>query len=229
MGLPNMKNQAFDPVLVTMAVCQVTSVVSDFLRPHGLQPARLLCPWDSPGKNPGVGCHVLLQGIFPTQGLSLGFTAPALAAGFFTISTTWEAPWLGNIILKQETLAHGFPGSGMQEWLAGLGGSAQDLLSQSLGGLRGLRLHFHSGSHGWLLAAGSWPEVSVPVHPGLSTGLLGCPHGLGLAPSPVQTIPAMKMEASSLQRPGLRSHSSTLYCILCVAQAHLSQHHRGPH
>ena len=31
-------------------------------------PARLLCPWDSPGKNTGVGCHTLLQGIFPTQG-----------------------------------------------------------------------------------------------------------------------------------------------------------------
>ena len=31
-----------------------------------LQPARLLCPWDFPGKNTGVGCHFLLQGIFPT-------------------------------------------------------------------------------------------------------------------------------------------------------------------
>ena len=35
-----------------------------------LQPARLLCPWDLPGKNTGVGCHSLLQGIFPTQGLN---------------------------------------------------------------------------------------------------------------------------------------------------------------
>ena len=34
-------------------------------------PARLLCPWDSPGKNTGVGCHALLQGIFLTQGLNL--------------------------------------------------------------------------------------------------------------------------------------------------------------
>jgi len=33
---------------------------------------RLLCPWDSPGKNTGVGCHTLLQGIFPIQGSSLG-------------------------------------------------------------------------------------------------------------------------------------------------------------
>ena len=38
------------------------------MRPHGLQPTRLLCPWDSPGKNTGVGCHALLQGIFQTQG-----------------------------------------------------------------------------------------------------------------------------------------------------------------
>ena len=42
------------------------------LWPHGLQPARLLCPWGSPGKSTGVGCHALLQGIFPTQGLNPG-------------------------------------------------------------------------------------------------------------------------------------------------------------
>ena len=35
---------------------------------HGLQPALLLCPWASVGKNTGVGCSVLLQGIFLTQG-----------------------------------------------------------------------------------------------------------------------------------------------------------------
>ena len=42
-----------------------SSVVSDSVRPH--VPTRLLCPWDSPGKNTGVGGHSLLQGIFPTQ------------------------------------------------------------------------------------------------------------------------------------------------------------------
>ena len=42
------------------------SVLSDF-QPK-LQPTRLLCPWDSPGKNTGVNSHALLQGIFPTQG-----------------------------------------------------------------------------------------------------------------------------------------------------------------
>ena len=40
----------------------------DSLQPHGLEPAGLLCPWNSTGKIPGVGCHFLLQGIFPPQG-----------------------------------------------------------------------------------------------------------------------------------------------------------------
>ena len=47
------------------------SVVSDSLWPHGLLPARLLCPWDFSGRNTGVGCQFLLQEIFPTQGLNL--------------------------------------------------------------------------------------------------------------------------------------------------------------
>ena len=42
------------------------------LQPHGLQPAKLLCPWDSSGKYPEVGCHFLLQGIFLAQELNLG-------------------------------------------------------------------------------------------------------------------------------------------------------------
>ena len=41
---------------LTSAVCSVVSVMSDSLQPHGQQPTRLLCPWDSLGKNTGVGC-----------------------------------------------------------------------------------------------------------------------------------------------------------------------------
>ena len=48
------------------------SVKSDSLQPHGLQPTRLLCPWDFPGKNTEVGRHSLLQGVLPTQGLNPG-------------------------------------------------------------------------------------------------------------------------------------------------------------
>ena len=53
-------------------VCVSHSVVSDSLRPHGLLPARLLCPWDSSGKNTRVGYHFLLQKILPTQGSNPG-------------------------------------------------------------------------------------------------------------------------------------------------------------
>ena len=49
-------------------VCVSHSVVSDSLRTHGLWSARLLCPWDSLGKNTGVGSHSLLQGVHPDGG-----------------------------------------------------------------------------------------------------------------------------------------------------------------
>ena len=46
--------------------CQFSrSVVSNSLQLHGLWPSRLLCPWDSPGKSTGMGCHFLFQGINP--------------------------------------------------------------------------------------------------------------------------------------------------------------------
>ena len=47
------------------------SVVSDSWWPHGLQPTRLLRPWDFPGKNTGVGCHCLLQCVYRYQLLIL--------------------------------------------------------------------------------------------------------------------------------------------------------------
>ena len=51
--------------LLSLFSCRITS---DFLWPHELWPARLLCPQDSPGENTGVGCYFLLQGNFPAQG-----------------------------------------------------------------------------------------------------------------------------------------------------------------
>ena len=53
------------------SVCR--SVASYSLRPHGLRPARLFCPWHSLRKNNGVGSHSLPQGIFPAQGSNPGF------------------------------------------------------------------------------------------------------------------------------------------------------------
>ena len=55
---------------VNYCCCSVAKPRLTFLELHRLQPARLLCPWGFPGKNIGEGCHFLLQGIFPTQGLN---------------------------------------------------------------------------------------------------------------------------------------------------------------
>ena len=61
------------------------------LRPCGAQPARLLCPWDSPGRNTGVGGHALLQGNIPDPGIRpTSLTSPKLAGRF---STTDEPTW----------------------------------------------------------------------------------------------------------------------------------------
>ena len=66
--------------------------MSDSQQPYELQPSRLLCPWDSSGKNTGVGCNNLLQGIILLQG-----TDPHLLSllhwqmDFFFTSITWEA------------------------------------------------------------------------------------------------------------------------------------------
>ena len=48
-------------LLSNCCCCYVTSVLSDSVQPHRRQPTRLHRPWDSPGKNTGVGCHFLLQ------------------------------------------------------------------------------------------------------------------------------------------------------------------------
>ena len=60
------------------------SVVSDSSRPHGPEPARLLCPWDSPGENAGAGGHFLLQGSpWRRDWARQCPTSPVLAGGFF--------------------------------------------------------------------------------------------------------------------------------------------------
>ena len=58
----------FFGVWVCMLSC---SAVVDSLQFHGLRPSRLLHPWNFPGKNIGVGCHFLLQGIFLNQELNV--------------------------------------------------------------------------------------------------------------------------------------------------------------
>ena len=68
------------------------SVVSDSLRPCGLYPARFFPPWDFVGNSTGVGCHFLLQGIFPTQGSNPGLPHCSRIAGRrLTVWATREA------------------------------------------------------------------------------------------------------------------------------------------
>ena len=83
--------------------------------PHGPQPSRLLCPWNFPGKNTGVGCHFFLQGIFLTQRLKLclpHWQADSLAlcctasSAYYSLyiqvcPRVMEEPTIGHFILHQ--------------------------------------------------------------------------------------------------------------------------------
>ena len=65
-----------------------------------MEPARLFCPWNFPGKSTGVGYHSLLQGIFLTQGLNLDFL---IAGKFFTVWATRKSQFLNSIKNKIHT------------------------------------------------------------------------------------------------------------------------------
>ena len=72
-------------------MCPVVQLCLSLCSPVNCSVApRLLCPWDFPGKNTGVGCQALLQGIVPIQG-SNSHLLPTVAGRFFTTSCTWEA------------------------------------------------------------------------------------------------------------------------------------------
>ena len=62
----------FFPLCCFLLKLENCSVVSISLQPQGLQPTRLCCPWNSPGKNTGGRSHSLLQEIFPNQGSNPG-------------------------------------------------------------------------------------------------------------------------------------------------------------
>ena len=68
--------------------CSAASVMSDSLQPHGLQPARLLCPWNSPDKNTGVGHMPSSRGSSQTKDQTC---VSFFGSGFFTPWATWEA------------------------------------------------------------------------------------------------------------------------------------------
>ena len=62
-------------------ICCLVAKLYLTLRPHGLQPTRLLCPLSFPDKNTGVDCHARLQGTLPDPGMK---PTSALAGGIFT-------------------------------------------------------------------------------------------------------------------------------------------------
>ena len=66
------------------------SVVSDSSRPHGLQPTRLLRPWDFPGKSTGVGCHCLLLVCWVKGKEIESWSAVAMGWGRRRVNVEWQ-------------------------------------------------------------------------------------------------------------------------------------------
>ena len=69
--------------------------------PMNLQPTKFLCPWDSPGKNTGVGFHALLQGIFLTQESNLPLLCPL----------HWQAGSLPLVPTEQNSIIRVYSGN----------------------------------------------------------------------------------------------------------------------
>ena len=82
-------------VCVRVCVCVPVlscSVMSNSLWPYGLLPARLLCSWDFPGKNTGVGCHFLLQGYFKPRDQTHVSCVSCTGRWILHHWALWEAP-----------------------------------------------------------------------------------------------------------------------------------------
>ena len=76
--------------MLSASVMSDSWTIAKTLQPNGPWPVRLLCPQDFPGKNTEVSCHFLLQGNLPDPGIKpMSLMSPAMAGGFFTISTIW--------------------------------------------------------------------------------------------------------------------------------------------
>ena len=80
----------------SLCVRAVVSVVSDSLQSYGLQHARLLCSWDSPGKNTRVVARLSSRAPSQHRGRPASLMSPALAGRSFTTRTIWEAQCFSN-------------------------------------------------------------------------------------------------------------------------------------
>ena len=102
----NYQMQSGSLQLFTHSVC-VWSVLSVSLWTHRLYPPRLLCPWDFPGTDTGVGHHFLLQGVFLTQGWKLHLLGlPHWQEGSLPLSQGSPPPTLCAGVLSRVGLFH---------------------------------------------------------------------------------------------------------------------------
>ena len=110
--------------LTACLFCLATKSYLTLLQLHEPQPARLLYPWDLPGKNTGVGCHFLLQGIFLTQGSDpslLHWQADSLPLTLWTVAR--QAPLSMGFSRQEYWNGLPFPSPGdllAQGWNLGL-------------------------------------------------------------------------------------------------------------
>ena len=153
---------------------------------HGLQPTRLLCPWDSPGKDTGISCHSLLQGIYPQP---RDWTRVSCITGrFFTVWATREALYnttflikvpffflmLSSLYLVQQIYSN--CSRSESSWLERLLDHIANgilLLSQSL---RVTPRFLRRGLGSWWGLQGTTWKVDKNNSPGLSTLSLSSPH-----------------------------------------------------
>ena len=92
----------FEMCICCICGCWVAQLYLTLCDPHGLQPAKFLCPLNFPGKNIGAGCHFLLQGIFPTR---IEPMCPASAGGFFTAELSGKPRiYCVNYLIKKDEL-----------------------------------------------------------------------------------------------------------------------------
>ena len=144
------------------------SVVSDTSWPYGLQPARFLCPWDSPGKNTRVGSHPLLQEIIPTQGSNLGLLHCMQI--FFLPS---EPPRKPGLMLQSYITVPGWM------WVCGFKHFEKNNLNcgpQTLGAVREkLRIFATSSRPSWSRSR-AWPPESGTVTAHVHQSDSSCPE-----------------------------------------------------
>ena len=111
--------------------CWVASVMSNSARPHRQQPTKLPRPWDSPGKNTGVGCHFLLQCMkvksesevdqsCPTPGVHMDWSPPGSSAhGIFQARVLeWGAIAFSEVIANAGLSSTRFPHNACNRFLA---------------------------------------------------------------------------------------------------------------